>query len=92
MNPRFKAVNIDCNFDYTFETAKLAAAGIELVAKKSVTEDEIIRACQDAEAVILEGAMTPMTAKVISSLPKCRMSWPVSANSPSKPDRTWVIL
>jgi D-3-phosphoglycerate dehydrogenase len=70
---RFQAVNIDCNFDYTFETAKLAAAGIDLVLRKSVTEDDIIKACADADAVILEGAKTPMTARVISSLKKCRI-------------------
>jgi D-3-phosphoglycerate dehydrogenase len=70
---RLQAVNIDCNFDYTFETAKLAAAGIDLVLRKCTTEDDIIKACADADAVILEGAKTPMTAKVISSLPKCRI-------------------
>ncbi len=73
MPPRFQAVNIDCNFDYTFETAKLAAAGIDLVLRKSTTEDEIIQACADADAVILEGAKTPMTARVIAALPKCRI-------------------
>jgi len=26
MKSRFQAVNIDCNFDYTFETEQLAAA------------------------------------------------------------------
>jgi D-3-phosphoglycerate dehydrogenase len=73
MNPCFLAVNIDCNFDYTFETDRLAAAGIELVPRKAVTEDEIIRACAEADAVILEGAKTPMTARVIAALPRCRV-------------------
>lgn len=73
MKPCLQAVNIDCNFDYTFETAKLAAAGIDLVLKKCVTEDEIIAACADTDAVILEGAKTPMTARVIAALPKCRI-------------------
>lgn len=73
MNPRFLAVNIDCNFDYSFETQRLAAAGIELVPWKAVTEDEIIRACADADAVILEGAKTPMTARVIGALPRCQV-------------------
>ena len=73
MKSRFKAVNIDCNFDYTFEAERLAAAGIELVLAKSATEDEIIRTCADADAVILEGARTPMTARVIAALPRCRI-------------------
>ena len=73
MKARFKAVNIDCNFDYTFEAERLAAAGIELVLAKSATEDEIIRTCADADAVILEGARTPMTARVIAALPRCRI-------------------
>lgn len=73
MKPRYKAVNIDCNFDYTFETDRLAAAGIDLVLAKSVTEDDIIHACAGADAVILEGAKTPLTARVIGALPRCRI-------------------
>ncbi len=73
MKPPFQAVNIDCNFDYAFETERLAAAGVDLVLRKSTTEEEIIRACAEADAVVLEGAKTPMTARVIGALPRCRV-------------------
>jgi D-3-phosphoglycerate dehydrogenase len=73
MTPRFKVVNIDCNFDYTYERERLEALGAELVLRKSVSEDEIIQACQDADAVVLEGTKTPMTARVINALPHCRL-------------------
>ena len=46
MTPSFRAVNIDCNFDYAFEREQLAAAGVELVERKSATEDEIIEHCR----------------------------------------------
>ena len=73
MNSRFTAVNIDCNFEYAFERSRLAARGIALVEKKSATEDEIIRACADADAVLLESTKTPMTARVVGALPRCRV-------------------
>jgi D-3-phosphoglycerate dehydrogenase len=71
--PRFTAVNIDCNFAYPFERERLAAAGIELIERKSPTEDEIIAACAQADAVIVEGTKTPVTARVIGALPRCRI-------------------
>ena len=73
MKPRFQAVNVDCNFQYDFERQQLAERGIELVLQTAATEDEIIRACANADAVILEGAKTPMNARVIAALPKCRV-------------------
>ncbi|HND62726.1 MAG TPA: C-terminal binding protein [Opitutaceae bacterium] len=73
MTPSFRAVNIDCNFDYAFEREQLAAAGVELVERKSATEDEIIAACAEADAVILEGPKTPMTPRVIDGLRRCRV-------------------
>jgi len=70
----FRVVNIDCNFDYAYERDRLAPLGIELVLRKSVTEDEIIAACADVDAVFLEGTKTPMTARVIEALPaRCRL-------------------
>jgi D-3-phosphoglycerate dehydrogenase len=73
MAPRFQAVNIDCNFDYAYERRRLAAAGIELVERKAPTEEAIIAAAAGADAVILEGTTTPMTARVIEALPRCRI-------------------
>ncbi|MDB6170485.1 MAG: dehydrogenase, partial [Verrucomicrobia bacterium] len=73
MTPRFKAVNVDCNFDYAYERQRLEAMGVELILRKAATEDEIIAACRDADAVVLEGAKTPITARVIESLARCRL-------------------
>ena len=70
---RLTAVNIDCNFDYGYERRRLAAAGIGLIERKAVTEDEIIAACADADAVILEGAKTPVNARVIGALRRCQV-------------------
>jgi len=73
MTSRLTAVNIDCNFEYSFERQQLAAHGIELREQKSVTEEEIIRACAEADAVILEGAKTPLTSRVIGEFRRCRV-------------------
>ncbi|MEO6873978.1 MAG: C-terminal binding protein [Opitutaceae bacterium] len=73
MNSPFKAVNIDVNFDYVYERQRLAARGVVLLEQKSVTEDEIIRACADANVVVVEGAKSPITAKVINALPRCQL-------------------
>ncbi|MEO6003681.1 MAG: C-terminal binding protein [Opitutus sp.] len=73
MPTRLQAVNIDCNFDYAYERRRLDAAGIDLVERKCPTEDEIIAACANADAVIVEGAKTPLTARVINALPRCRV-------------------
>ena len=73
MSSRFRAVNIDCNFDYTYERQRLDAIGVDLVEQKSTTEDEIIAACTEADALVLEGARTPLTARVIGALPRCQV-------------------
>lgn len=73
MTARLTAVNIDCNFDYAFERSRLAQHGVDLIERKSATEDDIIRVCAEADAVILEGAKTPMTSRVISALRRCRV-------------------
>ena len=73
MTPRFTAVNVDCNFSYEYERERLARHGIALLERKVVIEDEIIRACADADAMIVEGSKTPMTARVIGSFARCRV-------------------
>jgi D-3-phosphoglycerate dehydrogenase len=73
MKSRPKVVNIDCNFDYAYERERLDKLGIDLVERKAVTEDEIIQATQDADFLLVEGAKTPITAKVINALPRCRL-------------------
>jgi phosphoglycerate dehydrogenase-like enzyme len=72
MNPPFQAVNVDCNFDYAYERERLSAAGITLVTQKSVSEEDIIAACTGADVVVVEGARTPITERVIQALPRCR--------------------
>ncbi|HRE07701.1 MAG TPA: C-terminal binding protein [Opitutaceae bacterium] len=73
MNPPFQAVNVDCNFDYAYERERLSAAGITLVTQKSVSEEDIIAACTGADVVVVEGARTPITERVIQALPRCRL-------------------
>jgi D-3-phosphoglycerate dehydrogenase len=73
MNPRFRAVNTDCNFDYSLERTRLEPLGVEYVTSKCSGEDEIIAACSGADAVVLEGTTTPITARVIAALPRCRL-------------------
>ena len=73
MTPRFTAVNVDCNFSYPYERERLARHGIDLIERKSATEDAIIDASAAADAVIVEGTKTPMTARVIASLKRCRV-------------------
>lgn len=65
-------VNVDCNFSYDLERQRIAAAGGELVLQRARTEDEIIAACRDATVVLFENADTPLNARVISALPRCR--------------------
>ncbi len=55
------------------EEEKLAFQGLdaELVIADCHTEDDVIRECRDADAVLLNQA--PMTARVINALEKCRV-------------------
>ena len=55
MTSSFRAVNIDCNFDYTYERQRLDALGVQLILEKSETEEAIIQACQDADVMVVEG-------------------------------------
>ena len=73
MKSAFRVVNVDCNFDYTLERERLEPLGVELVFQDSNTEDEIIAACQDADVVALEEPNTPITARVLAALPKCKL-------------------
>lgn len=72
MPSRPQIVNIDCNFTYDLERARIEAAGADLILRKARTEAEIIAAGEDAVIILLENADTPFTARVISALPACR--------------------
>src|SRR5688572_20745937 len=69
---RPQIVNVDCNFSYELESARIAAAGADFVLRRAKTEDEIIAACADATVIVFENADTPLTARVIAALPKLR--------------------
>lgn len=56
---------------YDIETRILAQADAELKLCGCVTEDDIIQACGDADAVLLD--MAPMTARAVAGLKKCRI-------------------
>jgi D-3-phosphoglycerate dehydrogenase len=66
-----KIVNIDVRNDYTYERARLAAAGVELLLRKTRSEAEIVEACADAHIVLVESS--PLPARVIDALGACRL-------------------
>jgi D-3-phosphoglycerate dehydrogenase len=72
MAARPQVVNVDCNFTYDLERARIEAAGGELVLRLARTEDAIIAACADATVILLEFHDSPLTDRVISALPACR--------------------
>jgi len=53
------------------ETGELAKANAELVSADCATEDEIIEAAKDADAIITWGAQ--ITRRVMEALPKCKV-------------------
>jgi len=69
---RPQVVNTDCNFSYETEQRQIESAGGELILAKARTEDEIIATCRAASVVLIEFQDTPLTARVISSLPSLR--------------------
>lgn len=61
----------DCDHDsITFEEAVAREYGISLERRQCVTEDEIIEAARDADAILVQYA--PITARVLKALPKLR--------------------
>ncbi len=74
MERRFKVVRADKTGSraiMTEETEELAKANVELVGVDCVTENEIIEATEDADAIVTEGAR--MTRRVTEALPKCKV-------------------
>jgi D-3-phosphoglycerate dehydrogenase len=62
----------DCRHaGYEIERELLAAAGHELKLCGCVTEDDLIRECGDADALLLD--MAPMTERVVNALTRCRV-------------------
>ena len=57
--------------DYQIEESVLKRIGARLVVCNCQTEAEIIQQCADADALLLD--MAPVTARVISALPNCKV-------------------
>jgi D-3-phosphoglycerate dehydrogenase / 2-oxoglutarate reductase len=72
MSSRPQVVNVDCNFSYELESRRIVAAGADFVLRRAKTEEEIISAAREAAMILFENADTPLTARVIAALPKCR--------------------
>ncbi len=72
MSNRTQIVNVDCNFTYDLERHRVEAFGADFVLRPARTEAEIIAACRDAVVILFENTDTPLTEKVISSLPACQ--------------------
>jgi D-3-phosphoglycerate dehydrogenase len=54
------------------EEAVLRAAGVEYRLHQAKTEDDVVAAARDADAVILQYA--PITGRVLDGLPRCRVA------------------
>jgi len=71
---QFKVLRIDrteIRFPMVEEVAELAKVNAELVEADWATEDDIIEAAKDADAILTDA--TPVTRRVIDSLLKCRV-------------------
>ena len=73
MEKQFKVVRVDrtgSNAIMIEEAEELAKVNTELVGADCVTEDEIIEAAKDADAILTRKAQ--MTRRVMEALPKCK--------------------
>ncbi len=75
MERQFKVVRVDkisgLLATMARETEELAKVNAELVGVECTTEDEIIEAAKDADAILTAGAR--MTRRVMEALPKCKV-------------------
>lgn len=70
---RYKVLYTDTCFpDLDVEKSELAKIGAELVLSPGTDEDTLIQAGQDCDGIIFDFA--PMTARVLSHLPKCKVA------------------
>jgi len=69
---KYKVVVTDLGYQtYDYEKNVLKEVGAEVVLANAHTEDEGIKACKDADGIL--NRTTPMTAKVIAALEKCKV-------------------
>ena len=74
MERQFKVVRVDRTGSSAImieEAEELAKVNAELVGADGVTEDEIIEAAKDADAILTAGAQ--ITRRVMEALPKCKV-------------------
>ncbi len=74
MEKRFKVVRVGGIFSQLAaveETEELAKVNAELVEAKGVTEDDVIEAAKDADAILSMDA--EMTRRIMEAVPKCRL-------------------
>ena len=75
MERQYKVVQVDrmrgLVIPMVEETGELAKANAELVSADCATEDEMIEAAKDADAIITWGAQ--ITRRVMEALPKCKV-------------------
>ncbi|MFC1993199.1 C-terminal binding protein [Chloroflexota bacterium] len=75
MEKGFKVVRVDkegaASDPMEEERAELAKVGAELVAFDCATEDDIIEAARDADALIT--VKSPITRRILEALPKCKV-------------------
>lgn len=74
-----RVVNVDCDRPqkekdrlYAAERKTVEDLGGELVLLSAQTEEAIIQACAGARIILTEGLFTPITRRVLESLPDCR--------------------
>ena len=77
-NQPVRVVNVDCDRPqkekdrlYAAERKAVEDLGGEMVLLSAQTEEEIIRACAGARIILTEGLFTPITRRVLESLPDC---------------------
>jgi len=72
MKTRLQVINVDCNFEYGEERARVEALGADLILSKARTEDELIKTCAEADIIMSEDSETLFTRRVIEQLGTCR--------------------
>ena len=70
--PRFKVVVTDDRYgSYDVEKSVLEPIGAEIVVADCATPDEVLKACHDADGIMVN--LAPMPEQVINGLKKCRV-------------------
>ena len=70
---KFRVVITECDFEMPpeIEEAELVPVGAEVIVEQCKSEDDLIAACANADALLFQYA--PLTARVLDSLKQCRV-------------------